>query len=1096
MSSTDLKPNSKFRIGVILIVTIVLFLGGIAIQQMNKLSQLTDDMYNHPLSVSKALLEIEANVIARQRSIEDAALSETPEALETALLMVAFHEQQIQKYYSVLYEKYLGERQQIDFAYNLSLESNSIRDEVIALLKAGSRQEAMEIMATKGAPHIKRIFEALDPMLEFAEHKAIELLNESQARQKTSMGWLIFTLLLIAGSAYFVLSSTIRNYKSSEQKYTNLIHNMREGVTIGSAEGVLLYVNPSYATMLGYSHPDELIGNPAIDVYAHPDERDAILEKIMIEGFIDNMELDLIKKDGSLIHVMVSVIAKRNRSGDLKEIESTVSDLSGNERYEAILKQSEHKFRSVTESTVDAIISISKAGNVISWNRAAEAMFQYNKLEILSKSVKLILPHKSRVTVGGETCELRLRDISTLIGKVLELEGLRKDGSSVSIELTLSSWSLEDEQYFTAIIRDITSRNQVREELLESEARLRMVIQQSPSVIEVYNLEGLQVGVNKAYEELWGFPEETTVNKFNILKSKEVEDTGLLKYINQAYAGHAVMVPEYQFDPTGATEAKGLGRVRWLKTQIYPLKDGAGKVKNIVISHEDTTDRKVFEENLKISEERFNLAMDATSDGLYDWNLVDNTIYYSPQWKRMLGYEEDELPNDFSIWEQLTEPEDVKKSWEMQQQLISGKIDHFSLEFRMKHKQGHWVDILSRAKAFFDDSGQANRIIGTHMDISANKYAENQLSKSEQLNRAITDTAADAIISIGKNGLVTTWNYGAEKMFGFTAVEMMGSNLEKIVPSEHISGHSTGINRLALGGKEKIIGKQIEMEAIRKDGSRFPVELGLSSWQVGGERNFTAIIRDITERKAADLKIGEALEEAKHANMVKDQFIANISHEIRTPLNSIIGFSDLFFQRYGDQVAPRDKEIFGFITKASNRLMSTVDSILNISLLKAGNLTLQPRDIDLNLLVSKIIAELRGGAEDKGLTLNALMGDTTAMIHADEYCTYQSIFNLTENAIKFTYEGLVQLEVTQINGNITLLISDTGIGMSEEYQSIIFTPYSQESEGFTKTYQGIGLGLALAKQYLDLNQIALKLVSKLGVGTTFTLAFPTKQVAG
>ncbi|MBC8193594.1 MAG: MCP four helix bundle domain-containing protein, partial [FCB group bacterium] len=137
MSSTDLKPNSKFRIGVILIVTIVLFLGGIAIQQMNKLSQLTDDMYNHPLSVSKALLEIEANVIARQRSIEDAALSETPEALETALLMVAFHEQQIQKYYSVLYEKYLGERQQIDFAYNLSLESNSIRDEVIALLKAG-----------------------------------------------------------------------------------------------------------------------------------------------------------------------------------------------------------------------------------------------------------------------------------------------------------------------------------------------------------------------------------------------------------------------------------------------------------------------------------------------------------------------------------------------------------------------------------------------------------------------------------------------------------------------------------------------------------------------------------------------------------------------------------------------------------------------------------------------------------------------------------------------------------------------------------------------------------------------------------------------
>ncbi len=195
MSLTDLKANSKFRIGIILIVTIVLFLGGIAIMQMNKLSQLTDDMYNHPLSVSKAVLEIEEHVNAMQRSLGDVAQSETPESLEAALLMVEFHEQQIHKYYTVLYEKYLGERQQLDYAHNLSLELNSIRDEVIALRKAGSRQAAMQIVTLKGAPHIKRIFEALNPMVEFADHEALKLLNDSQARQKTSMGWLVFTLL-------------------------------------------------------------------------------------------------------------------------------------------------------------------------------------------------------------------------------------------------------------------------------------------------------------------------------------------------------------------------------------------------------------------------------------------------------------------------------------------------------------------------------------------------------------------------------------------------------------------------------------------------------------------------------------------------------------------------------------------------------------------------------------------------------------------------------------------------------------------------------------------------------------------------------------
>lgn len=151
-------------------------------------------------------------------------------------------------------------------------------------------------------------------------------------------------------------------------------------------------------------------------------------------------------------------------------------------------------------------------------------------------------------------------------------------------------------------------------------------------------------------------------------------------------------------------------------------------------------ERKLADQALRESEERFELAMAAAKDGLYDWNLVTNEIYYSPGWKSMLGYDDDdELPNDFSVWENLIDPADAVQSWKMQQELISKQRDRFELEFKLKHKDGHWVDILSRAEAFFDENSKAIRIVGTHIDITERKQKEEDLLLSEERFRnAIT----------------------------------------------------------------------------------------------------------------------------------------------------------------------------------------------------------------------------------------------------------------------------------------------------------------------------------------------------------------------
>lgn len=185
---------------------------------------------------------------------------------------------------------------------------------------------------------------------------------------------------------------------------------------------------------------------------------------------------------------------------------------------------------------------------------------------------------------------------------------------------------------------------------------------------------------------------------------------------------------------------KSSGEHGWILDLGNPRHDSEGNFIGYIGYCYDITDRKRSEEALQKSEERFVLAMKASSDGLFDWDLETNEIYYSPAWKQMLGYEDHELPNDFSIWENFTDSEDVKTSWELQKKLVSRQIERFVAEFKMKHKNGHWVDILSRAEAIFNDKGQAVRVVGTHTDVTDRKHAEEALlaakEQSESANRA------------------------------------------------------------------------------------------------------------------------------------------------------------------------------------------------------------------------------------------------------------------------------------------------------------------------------------------------------------------------
>jgi len=263
------------------------------------------------------------------------------------------------------------------------------------------------------------------------------------------------------------------------------------------------------------------------------------------------------------------------------------------------------------------------------------------------------------------------------------------------------------------------------------------------------------------------------------------------------------------------------------------------------------------------------------------------------------------------------------------------------------------------------------------------------------------------------------------------------------------------------------------------------------------QRNLEKLVKTRTKKLQEEIKIRvnaeaigqQALISAQKANKVKDHFIANISHEIRTPLNSILGFNDLFKIKYGGIVEEKDQIIFSHIENSSGRLMRAVDAILNFSQLNAGDLTIQKETLDLNLLISKVYSELKFESTLKKITFQVNVPPDPVYIFADTYCIYQAILHLVDNAIKYTDEGIVDLKVERKHGKVRLIISDSGIGISPEYLKRAFEPYTQESEGYSKQYQGLGLGLALVKQYLYLNDVTIEMNTAKNSGTTSILTF-------
>lgn len=370
---------------------------------------------------------------------------------------------------------------------------------------------------------------------------------------------------------------------------------------------------------------------------------------------------------------------------------------------------------------------------------------------------------------------------------------------------------------------------------------------------------------------------------------------------------------------------------------------------------------------------------------------------------------------------------------------------------------------------------------------------------------AIIASSDDAIISKDLNGIVTSWNPAAERMFGFTADEMIGTSITRIIPHERLSEEDFVLSRVRGGLRVE----HFETVRQRKDGS--PIEISLTVSPIRDEAGTilgaSKIARDVTERnrlrelKRLAVEQQEASRraelEAEHrriieANRVKSEFVANMSHELRTPLNSIIGFTDLLLQGRVPPDSPKHKEFLGDVLRSGRHLLQLINDILDLAKVESGRIDFQPQTVDVPGLVGEVRDVVRGIAAARGMTIEMAVDPAVTTVTLDPSRLKQVLYNYLSNAVKFAPDqGRVTIRVRpECDGMFRLEVEDNGIGIAADDMPRLFVEFQQLDSSRSKRHQGTGLGLALTRRIVEAQGGRVGVTSEPGVGSTFYAVLP------
>ena len=411
------------------------------------------------------------------------------------------------------------------------------------------------------------------------------------------------------------------------------------------------------------------------------------------------------------------------------------------------------------------------------------------------------------------------------------------------------------------------------------------------------------------------------------------------------------------------------------------------------------------------------------------------------------------------------------------------------------HKSGHEVVLETSGMPMFDKQGHFKGYRGIDRNITQRRASERALQDGEERFRSIAEVASDAIIVADSAWRIVYWNQAAVQTFGYLVQDALTMPLTRIVPERFVQEYVDGMARVVKMNHAQGHNARTEISAVHQDGHEFPAELSVSSWNAMDGLYVSAIVRDITARKQAELALIKARDEADASVKVKSEFLANMSHEIRTPMNGIMGMTELVLDT---NLTDEQRDNLELVYSSAQSLLVIINDVLDLSKIEAGKLELESTPFDLDKCLAETLRTQSLRATQKGLALSLhLADDVPRQLHGDPVRLRQIVVNLISNALKFTESGEISVNVVaeSIDSGVATLrfaVKDTGIGIPLIKQWSIFEAFVQADSAVNRKYGGTGLGLSISNTLVQKMNGRLWVESEEGQGSTFyfTAVFP------
>lgn len=536
----------------------------------------------------------------------------------------------------------------------------------------------------------------------------------------------------------------------------------------------------------------------------------------------------------------------------------------------------------------------------------------------------------------------------------------------------------------------------------------------------------------------------------------------------------------------------GLANGRWIRVSYHHIQTGG-----TISIHSDITEAKHREKALEQSERLFHLAFEQ-GPGMTAISEVKTGrhIAVNDKWVEIMGWTRNEAIGktayEMGVWADF---ENRAKAVALLER--DGRFKDFEGQYRTR--KGEIRDFLISAEKV-EIEGEQHMLITGH-DITERKQAERRLRESEARLSGILHITPEAVIVADAEQLITLFNEGAERIFGYEASEVVGRPIDTLIPHSCREVHRKHIwNFEHSPVASKFMSARQEIGALKKDGTVFPAEASISKLQLHGQTLFIVLLHDITERKEAERQLLAAKEAAEAANRAKSEFLANMSHELRTPLNAILGFSEVIrSQVLGEIGVGKYLEYAEDIHKSGEHLLEIIGDILDVARIDAGRSGLDEESVAVQDLIEVSLPLIRERVEEKKLDVSVTIEPEVPHLFCDRRKMKQIVINLLSNAAKFTKRGgriEVRARIDRPSSDIIIEVHDNGIGMAAEDIPHVMEPFTQIGSSLTRQHEGTGLGLPLVKKLTELHGGSIELESTLGKGTVVRVRMPSSRMIG